>query len=63
VSLAQACYAGMFKDCTSLELPPELPSTILPKINSEFSYCDCYSYMFKGCTGLKQIPYLPAISL
>jgi hypothetical protein len=45
----------MFSNCTSLEYPPELPSTIL-------AY-GCYGSMFAGCTSLKKAPLLPAFWL
>ena len=55
VNASSSCY-GMFKDCTSLVVAPELPATIL-------SYF-CYQNMFEGCTSLTTGPsILPATTL
>ena len=54
-TLAQYCYASMFKGCTSLTQAPVLPATTLA------SYC--YYHMFEGCTSLTQAPVLPATTL
>ena len=48
-------FYSLFENCTSLVIPPELPSIILTQ--------SCYSRMFKGCTGLKVAPMLPAMTL
>lgn len=44
-TMADFCYFGMFKGCTSLTTAPELPATVLA--------ASCYAYMFYGCTSLK----------
>lgn len=44
-TMANACYAYMFKDCTSLTQAPTLPATTLAS--------SCYSFMFNGCGSLK----------
>ena len=54
-TMANYCYANMFRDCTSLIQAPELPATTLAS--------QCYSYMFQGCTSLIQAPALPATTL
>ena len=54
-TMANYCYANMFRDCTSLIQVPELPATTLAS--------QCYSYMFQGCTSLIQAPALPATTL
>ena len=41
------CYEGMFKNCTSLETSPILPSLHLSN--------DCYKEMFYGCSSLNKI--------
>ena len=43
-TLPEACYAQMFKSCTSLTTAPKLPATTLA--------ADCYYSMFTGCTSL-----------
>lgn len=48
-------YTKMFYNCTSLKIPPKLPSIIL-------GY-SCYESMFEGCTSLIEAPELPAKSL
>ena len=47
-------FFGLFRECTSLTVAPELPVTNLFNANS------CYSYMFYGCTSLTVAPELPA---
>jgi hypothetical protein len=47
--------AGMFIDCPSLEVAPELPMTEL--VNN------CYDRMFERCTSLVKAPALPAVVL
>ncbi|MBQ6119204.1 MAG: hypothetical protein IJK98_08225, partial [Clostridia bacterium] len=54
-AMADACFAHLFTDCTSLTAAPELPATTL-------AY-NCYYYMFYGCTGLTAAPELPATTL
>ena len=54
-SMAEYCYFGMFKDCTSLTQAPTLPATTLSG--------HCYTHMFNGCTSLTQAPTLPATIL
>ena len=49
------CYEDMFRGCTSLTTPPELPATTLKEY--------CYFHMFEGCTSLTQAPELPATTL
>ena len=53
--LANYCYGGMFRGCTSLTTAPELPATTLKR--------SCYSAMFSGCTSLTTAPELPATTL
>lgn len=50
--LADFCYHGMFRGCTSLTTAPELPATRLRE--------ECYNGMFSGCTSLTVAPNLPA---
>lgn len=50
-----ACFYGLFKDCTSLTVAPELPATILADY--------CYDSMFNGCKNLVNAPELPATTL
>ena len=40
----------MFRNCTSLEVAPELPATTL--------VTNCYAYMFAGCSKLNYIKAL-----
>ena len=54
-TMANYCYAYMFRDCTSLTRAPALSATTLSTY--------CYSNMFQGCTGLTQAPALPATTL
>lgn len=54
-TLAERCYCGMFRRCTSLSAAPELPATTLVKF--------CYAGMFEGCTSLSTAPALPATTL
>lgn len=49
------CYAGLFKDCTSLTSAPTLPATKMVR--------DCYKAMFSGCTSLTGVIKLPATEL
>ena len=49
------CFSYLFKWCTALKTPPELPATTL----SEW----CYSYMFQNCSWLTITPELPATTL
>lgn len=49
------CYGCMFRGCTSLITPPQLPATTI----SNYSY----EYMFYGCTSLTTAPELPATTL
>ena len=51
-TLANGCYIGMFYECTSLTVAPELPATTLAPY--------CYRNMFEGCTSLTKAPELPA---
>jgi hypothetical protein len=53
--LANACYYGMFSNCTSLTAAPALPATQLANY--------CYDNMFDGCTSLTASPELPATTL
>ena len=54
-TLANDCYASMFKYCSSLVTVPNLPATKLVK--------ECYYRMFSGCTSLVNAPALPATKL
>ena len=54
-TLSRSCYRGMFQDCSSLTVAPELPSLNLNE--------RCYANMFQGCTSLTHAPELPATSL
>ena len=54
-TMADYCYRYLFKGCTSLVTPPELPATTLNAY--------CYSNMFNGCTSLVTPPELPATTL
>lgn len=49
------CFAGLFKECTSLTSAPDLPATTLKE--------GCYDCMFYGCTNLTTVPKLPATEL
>ena len=49
-TLANYCYYGMFRGCTSLTSAPELPATTLTQY--------CYFGMFIGCTSLNYIKCL-----
>lgn len=53
-SLSNGCYAGMFRQCSVLNIPPDLPATILAP--------HCYEYMFEG-SGIVSAPSLPATTL
>ena len=48
-------FKRMFASCTSLTVPPQLPSLVLGE--------QCYSDMFNGCTSLPTAPQLPATTL
>ena len=54
-TMANYCYAHMFRGCTSLTQAPALPATTLAPY--------CYEYMFYGCTSLTQAPALPATTV
>ena len=54
-TLAIACYASMFRGCTSLTSTPELPANTLAQT--------CYQFMFSDCTSLTSTPALPATTL
>ena len=54
-TMADNCYASMFRGCTSLTKAPALPATTLANY--------CYANMFNGCTNLTQAPNLPATTL
>ncbi len=45
VTLAEACYDGMFIACVNLRTIPELPATAM--------IMNCYTGMFDGCSSLK----------
>ena len=53
--LTDNCYENMFKYCSSLTTPPELPSTTLAPY--------CYFGMFNGCSSLETAPELPSTTL
>ena len=53
--VGECCFANLFKDCTALTTPPELPATTLAD--------SCYSNMFPGCSSLTTAPELPATTL
>lgn len=54
-TLVNACYWGLFYNCTSLTTAPALPATTLTG--------SCYRSMFYNCTGLTTAPALPATTL
>jgi len=54
-TMAEDCYAHMFRACISLTTAPNLPTTTLVS--------SCYSCMFYGCTSLTTAPELPATAL
>lgn len=54
-TLADGCYASMFRGCRTLTTAPELPATTL-------AY-GCYRDMFNDCTSLTTAPELPATEL
>ena len=54
-TMAQYCYAYMFRDCTALTQAPALPATTLAS--------NCYAHMFSGCTAITQAPALLATTL
>lgn len=47
-----AMFSGMFRGCTALTVPPQLPQTEV--------FESAYSDMFSGCTSLTTAPVLPA---
>ena len=49
------CYTGMFENCSSLKVAPELPATELAE--------KCYLAMFISCKNLTTAPELPATTL
>ena len=53
--VGECCFANLFKDCTALTTPPELPATTLA--------VGCYRFLFSGCTSLTTAPSLPATTL
>lgn len=53
--LLDSAYERMFLGCSSLTVPPRLPSTQLGP--------HCYQAMFSGCTSLVTAPELPATNL
>ena len=54
-TLAESCYAYMFRDCYHFTTAPELPATTLAK--------SCYASMFRSCSNLTTAPELPATTL
>ena len=54
-TLAEGCYGGMFRGCTSLTTAPELPATTLTN--------QCYVDMFYNCSSLTTAPELPATTM
>lgn len=54
LSLEPAMYSGMFFNCTSLQLPPEITST-------NFQTDLACNAMFSGCTSLRYIPWLDPV--
>ena len=54
-TMANYCYAHMFRGCTGLTQARALPATTLAPY--------CYEYMFSDCTGLTQAPALPATTV
>ena len=52
---SNCCFGELFRDCTSLITPPELPATTLNVY--------CYYSIFGGCTSLTNAPELPATTL
>lgn len=55
----RACNS-MFANCTSLTIPPKLPSNDL---GGEEAVMNCYSYMFLGCEKLEIAPDLMATQI
>lgn len=51
-SLVNNCFTKMFKGCSSLTVPPNLPSLTVP--------ARCYINMFVGCSSLTTVPMLPS---
>ena len=54
-NLSDCCYYSLFKDCTALTTPPQLPATTMQHSS--------YHSMFSGCTSLTEAPQLPATTL
>ena len=48
------CFYNLFKDCTGLTTPPQLPATTIRQT--------VYQSMFEGCTSLITAPVLPSTS-
>ena len=55
VSIANARFCSLFRDCKSLTTAPDLPATTLADY--------CYNNMFRSCTSLTSAPELPATTL
>ncbi len=55
-------FYRLFKNCTCLTVPPELPATSLTNYLG-YATIECYSSMFYGCTNLIKAPELPATTL
>ena len=51
-SMGANCFINLFKSCTALATPPELPAIDLSE--------KCYAGMFYGCSHLVAAPKLPA---
>ena len=51
-SMGVSCFINLFKNCTALATPPELPAIDLSE--------KCYASMFYGCSHLVAAPKLPA---
>jgi len=49
------CYEDLFRGCSQLTTPPELPATTLTN--------GCYANMFNSCSNLTKAPKLPATTL
>jgi len=52
ITATEYCYSGMFYDCTSLSIAPELPATDLSNASN------CYDEMFYGCSNLNDVTVL-----
>lgn len=48
-TMAERCYKGMFRKCTSLTRGPDLPATATGMATG------CYNSMFRDCTSLKSV--------